>query len=405
VLSLVGGVLILLGHARWSGAWWYFPTGPDYRLRCGQEALCRGDLDKVNQIVVRLEADGFPDHAHLLRGQSFLWQLRFDLAVNELNHIRADNEPIRIQAGVIFGLGFMSQNRLREAEHLLLYVVSKDPDNPEARRGLATIYFDQGAKEFAVIHAREWVSLAPEDGNAWRFLAIMYSDFGDSNSWAIDAFRQALSRGLSLELAEEVKFELAELLVKQTDFGEALNVLDQLTPEEAKTQRALELRAECLGKLPERASDWSSLLALGLRLYPQSIGLLRSRAESSIATNQLELARADLELAVRLDPQDRVSHFLLSQVYELLGLRDKANEQRRLHNETQKLLEEMSELSKQVLDKPWDKEIRQRLAEICEKLDKQGEAAMWRKAAANCPPAPESEQKSKQAPGASAPPK
>src|SRR5712692_334157 len=99
---------------------------------------------------------------------------------------------------------------------------------------------------------------------------------------AIDAFRQALSRGLSLELAEEVKFELAELLLKQTDFGEALNVLDQLTPEEAHTQRALELRAECLGKLPERASDWYSLLALGLRLYPQSIGLLRSRAESSI---------------------------------------------------------------------------------------------------------------------------
>jgi predicted Zn-dependent protease len=403
VLSLVAATLAILGHARWGGAWWYFPAGPDYRLRCGQEALYRGDLAKVDQVVQRLEADGFPDHAHFLRGHSYLRQLRFDGAVGELNQIRADNEPIRIQAGVIFGLGFWSQNRLREAEHLLYYVVSKDPDNLEAHRGLATIYFDQGAKGLAVIHAREWVRLAPEDGNAWRFLGIIYSDFGDSNSWAADAFRHALGRNLGPEATEEVKLELAEVLAKQSEsYGEALRVLDELDPEHARTQRALELRAECLWGLG-RSADLPPLLDEGQRLYPNSTALLRTRALLSLYDNP-QAAVAPLELAVRIDPQDRTSRFQLAQAYELLGRRAEASEQRRIHGESQKALEEMSELSKQLLDKPWDREIRLRLAAICEKLDKPAEAAMWRKAADNCPPAAAGERKSKE-PGASVPAK
>jgi tetratricopeptide (TPR) repeat protein len=385
VLGLIAGALLLLGHGRWGGAWWYFPCGPDYRLRCGQEALRRGDLERTNQVVLKLEEDGFPDHAHLLRGQSFLWELRYDQAIQELNQIPASNEPLRVQAGVVFGLGFLSQNRLHEAEQFLRYVVSKDHDNVEAHRGLASIYFDQGAKGLAVIHAREWARLAPRDGMASCFLGVLYSDFGDSNSWAADAFREALRRGLSPEKAEEVKLELAEVLVKQTQgYGDALRTLDELAPEQSQTQRAFELRAECLWGLG-LSSELESLLAEGLARYPKSNSLLCARALTVLAEDP-KAALAPLELAVRLDPHDRAAHFHLAQAYELLGRRADAMEQRRLQMADQNLLEEMSELSKQALDKSWDAAIRIRLAEICDKLEKPVEAAMWRKAAANCPP-------------------
>src|SRR5438552_3393971 len=205
------GVAVLLGSGAGSAFWWYHTSRPDYQLRRGQEALRRGALDKAEQLADQLEAAGYPDHAHFLRGEVFLREGRVDKAVSQLNQIREESEAVRLQAGVVFGLGFYSLGRLYEAEHLLRYVVSKDPENVEAHRGLAALYLDQGAKSLAVLHAREWARLAPRDGHASRLLGVLYSDFGDSNAWAIASLREARNRDLNPQLVAGGKEAAAEV--------------------------------------------------------------------------------------------------------------------------------------------------------------------------------------------------
>jgi predicted Zn-dependent protease len=385
VVGLAGAALAAVGSVRWGGAGWYV-RGADYRLKCGQEALHRDNLARAERIVQQLEAGGSEDHAHLLRGEIYLRQKRIPQAVQELNRIRQDNEKLRLEAALIFGLGFLSLDRPHEAEHLLLYVVQHQPDNLEAHRGLATLYFDQGAKSLSVQHVREWVRLAPNDGNAHRFLGVLYSDFGDSNPWAISSFREALRCGLKPELTEQVKLELAELHVKQTDFAEALQALDGLAPEKAATQTAVELRCECLHGL-NQVSELAVVLEQGLKDYPDSVPLLRLQALRLTETDP-KAALAPLQHALVLSPHDPACRHQLAQVYEALGRSAEAKEQRRLQEQTRKMLDEMSKLSTDAIDKPWDAAVRIRLAELCAKLDKPNEAAMWRKSAAQCPPAP-----------------
>jgi hypothetical protein len=62
-----------------------------------------------------------------------------------------------------------------------------------------------------------------------------------------------------------------------------------------------------------------------------------------------------------------------------------AAEQRRLADQTKELLLQLTDLIKKASDKPWDAEVRKRLAELCHRLDKPKLADMWQKAAASCP--------------------
>ncbi len=382
------GLIVVLGLAGTGGAWWYARTLPDARLQRGQEVLRRGNADEAERLAVLLEASGYPDHAHFLRAELYLRQLRIAQAVNEINQIREENEAIRLEAGVTLGLGFLSLQRPMEAERLLLYVVSRQPDEVEAHRGLAALYFDQGARSLALHHIREWARLAPDESHPYRFLAIIYTDFGDSNAWAIDAFKEALRQHaarpqLSDEVVADIKQELAELLVKQTEYAQALQVLEEFDPVRARSQRALELRGECLRGLAQIA-PLRDLLDQGLKDFPYSVNLLRLRAIVHLEAEEPKPAIALLEQAVQMDRHDNASRYQLALAYESQGQRDKAAEQRRLMQQSQDALDEMSKLSAEAMSKPWDAALRYRLVEICEKLDKHTEAAMWRKAAAAC---------------------
>jgi predicted Zn-dependent protease len=377
----------LLGLAGAGGAWWYHTTRPAYQLRKGQEALRRGDAEGAERWARTLEAGGYADHVHLLRSEIFLRHHRLGQAVHELNQISEANEEIRLQAGIILGLGFLSLNRLREAEHLLLYVVTRQPDHLNAHRGLAALYFDLGAKGLAVYHTREWVRLAPQDGYAHRFLGSIYSDFGDSNAWAIREFQEALRHPMSAPIVEKVKQELAELLVRQTDYTQALQVLGDLDPSASDGPKAVELRAECLWGLGQTA-ELRALLDRELVNFPSSVPLVRLHAQLLLGADRPKEAAASLEQALRINRQEHSLRYLLAQVYERVGRPADAAEQRRISQTIQNLLSEMSDLSTKAMEKPWDAPLRGRLAEICEILDKPDEAAMWRKAAAACPQNP-----------------
>src|SRR5262249_21393210 len=145
-------------------------------------------------------------------------------ALREFNQLRDQGEILLESAGLI-GLCLLHLQAQSEAERTLLYVVKHQPDNLDAHRGLAALYYDHGALPRAVMHCQEWARLDPQDGRPHRFMGHIYKDLEDYPE-AVTHFRAALPRRLGDRFVEDVKENLAAALVKQTHYGEAMQVLD-----------------------------------------------------------------------------------------------------------------------------------------------------------------------------------
>lgn len=385
-LKVAAGGVFLLAVAGGAAAWWHHTTQPEYRLRRGQDALRRGDLDRADKMALLLEADGAYDQAHLLRGEMLLRGRRYAEALAEFNQIR-DQGDIRRAAAALSGQCLLYLKNPREAERAFLFVLSEDPNHVDAHRGLAVVYYDQGAMPLAMAHLEQVTRLDPKDGRPYRTLGLMYKDL-DDRAKAVEAYRAALARDLGPEAAEEARLELAEVLLKQLQHEAALQALEPLGPRTADAPRAVALRAEALWGLG-READARALLDRTLAQHPGVPALLRVRGRLYLAADNPQEAAALLERAVAQDRHDFAARFLLAQAYERLNRAADAAEQRRLGQQTQDYYTEMSKLTREALGRPWDAPVRRRLAEVCQKLDRPELAAMWQEAAAACPPMPD----------------
>jgi tetratricopeptide (TPR) repeat protein len=367
-------------------AWWRHVHSAEYMLRRGEELLASGDNAAAHEYAERLQNEGYRDHAHLLRGQALLKAGKLNPAIQEINEIPEEETALRLKAAETFGLNFLALQMRAEAEQLFNYILSKNPDHLNAHRGLAALYFDQGAVSKALHHAGHWSRLSPQAGGPHRFMGVIYMDMGDmgeNNEVACSCFKEALAKELSPAQREEVKRELAEVLMRKTNYADAWNLLRELDPHSQGLEKTQELKVECLTKL-NRAAELSDQLRQALAQFPNNASLLYIQARLSLDSGQLEEAAKLLERAVRADRHSSRCRLLLAQTYTALGRPNDAAEQIRQSEAAQKLEHQLSELTRQAMDAAWDQEIRLRLAALCDQLGRYDEAANWRRAAAVC---------------------
>jgi tetratricopeptide (TPR) repeat protein len=379
---VIAGVLALLGVG---GAFWYQSTRPAHLLRRGQQALRQGDFSQAERLATRLEHAGHTNHAHLLRCELYFRGHDYARAVEEFNQIQ-DQGNLLVEASALCGRWFLLElHRPAEAERFLTFVVHRQPNNIDAHRGLATLYYDQRAWVPAVLHLLKWAELDPRDGRAHRFMGLIYKDL-DQPTPAIECYEEALRRQLAAPVVEEVKEELAECLVTQSHYERSLALLDSCKPQPDELPKLLALRGECLWGLG-RSSEAQALLDSALAKHPRDPELLRLRAKIYLGTNEVQAAIGLLERAVEPDRNDYAARYLLAQAYQALGRSKEAALQRRLADQTKESLLKLTDLIKKASDKPWDGPVRQQLAALCEKLGKPKLAEMWRRAALCCPAA------------------
>jgi thioredoxin-like negative regulator of GroEL len=366
--------------------WRYRVTRPEYRLTQGQKAILQGDVREAERLAAALEAAGYPDHAHLLRGQVYLSVNELNSAIREYNHINHDQANVLAEASLSYGLKFLQMHSLVEAERFLLHVVSVRPENIDARRGLAAIYYDRGAMSNALAHLTKWVELDAGDGQPHRFMGVIHKDMGAAGL-AADQYRAALGLRLSPKVRREIVPELTEVLVQQHEYAEALPYLDNYLAESgAATVALLELRAESLYGLRKPEEAVHALDQAGT-LGPLSARGQRLRAQIRADTGDFATAAALLEKALQKEPHDCPCRYQLAQVYEHLGRQADAAEQFRRLEQSQRLFQELAELGQEASQKPTDAAVRRRLADICVRLEKPELAHMWTRAADACPPA------------------
>lgn len=398
---LLWGGAALLGRTWWGDAGWYLPWNDhaEFRFRCGRALLQHQDYDRVEEIALRLAADGAMDYAYLLRGEALVRQARalaehsqsaeagplFVKALTELNRIR-DQGSLRRAAATLIGQAHLFLKQPVEAEHALQFVLSEEPDNIEAHRGLAALYHDQGAEGRAIHHLEAVARLDRHDGRPHRLMALIFKDMQQFDQ-AILSYEEALRRVLPGRNREQhpatVRKELAECLVKQARYQDALVVLAQFEPLPDDEAPVTALRAECAFAL-NQANQARTLLDQALADHPDSIDLLRMRGKIYLSDNEPGKAVTVLEKALRGDRHDFECRYQLLQAYTKLGKESEAAEQQRMLAQTKKDMEEFAQLYHEISDKPWDATKRLRLAEICERLDKPALAALWRAAADAC---------------------
>ena len=362
--------------------WWYRVSRPEYRLARGRDAIRVGDEQSVRRYADRLEASGHADHAHLLRGEALHASGHPAEALVEFNRIESGG-ALRMRAAAMSGRCLIDLGELREAHRVFTFVIGESPDDIDAHRGLAVIAYDLGRLEEALDHLRRVAELDPTDSRPHRLIGLIHKDMSQDDPAEV-AYREALRRSPPAPVARQIRLELADLSVHARKFAEGLEALGDLGPgATGEDPNAAVVRAECLrglGRSREAAEQLDGAATA-------ESGAAHHRLRGQLYQDRMRPAEAlaSFERAVERDPYDYQSHYLLGQAYTEAGRpADAAKESARVET-LKKDLDRITELTREAAARPWDADVRLRLARVCEDLGKPKLAAMWRRAAQAAP--------------------
>jgi tetratricopeptide (TPR) repeat protein len=340
-------------------------------LRQGERALEQDDLDAAEHFVLLLEAGGQNDHAHLLRGSILVKQRQYLAALKELNQVR-DQGELLVEASALQGRCLLELGEPNQAERAFLFVLKKQPAHVYAHRGLAALYYDQGALSRAVQHCEEVAKLAPNDGLPHRFMGLIYQQL-DQKEQAVESYRAALNRELPGDLREEVLVELASVLVDRSEYDQALDTLgelDALDSSLGSTPRVLTLQARCLVESKNDLAEAVALLKQAMAVEPPYPEAYRLRARLHVEAKEYPAAAHLLERIVQVDPADLFSRTQLARVYGIMGRAKDAEEQLQRGKEIIRCKDELTKLTTQVTEQPRNAQLHLRMAELYDQLNK-----------------------------------
>ncbi len=231
-------------------------------------------------------------------------------------------------------------------------------------------------------HLQEVARLDERDGRPWRFLGHIY-EFLERFGEATASFREALARDLGSEFAEDAREHLAECQLRQSAHKDALRTLDACNPSSEQAPHLAALRAEGL-MADGQAEKAKQVLDAALDASPESFDLLALRARLAWKADDDATAASLLEKALDIKKHDYGARFLLAQVYQALDRSADAAEQGRRAEQIKDQQKAFRELLEQADARPWDAEVRLRLANLCREMDRPADADQWAAAARAC---------------------
>ncbi|MGQ9915738.1 MAG: tetratricopeptide repeat protein [Thermogutta sp.] len=351
-----------------------YRTSPDRAFQEGLAAIRRGDPAAV-MAAAEMLPPGSPwgPHRALFDGYVLLRRGRPGPAIDVLAAAK-DHAATRKWALCTAGEALYQLDRLGEAVGVLRQAVEMDPKLTDAHRWLAACFYDLGAMNQATHHLQIVAEQDPADARSLRLLGLMFHDFEE---WprAVDAYRESLRRDPGQEAASEIRFELAECLMRQREFKEALETLEALPP----SAEVAALRAECHDGLQDAAAAEEQIEA-ALQQDPANIRALQLKAQRRLNDARYAEAVQTLETAVRHHPTQWRLRFYLVQAYERLGDREAAQRELKMMQEWRKLHDRFAELHMEAIKKPFDAAVRLELAQIAEKIDRPMLALSWYRA-------------------------
>jgi tetratricopeptide (TPR) repeat protein len=344
---------------------------PENHYRRGLAALANKDLEAVREHAAALEnTDDYKPHSHLLFGAYLLRSGDVETALLQLNQA-AEHSETRAQARAFAGEAFYRARRFVEAEYLLAQALEEDPTLLDARRLIASTYYDLGAMMQALEHLQLVAAAAPEDGRPHRLMGRIHTDY-EKYDEAIAELRESLRRDPHPPDLLNVQLDLATALSRNRQYDEALEVLQQAEP----TADVLHLQAECMNSLG-RADEAKELLARALELQPNHLGSLLMQGAMLLEGGQTEEAAKVLSSAAEHHPTDDKVRAKLMQAYRLSGEEKLADEQLEIMEKLKATRQRFTELHDRALQQPRDAQVRYELGATAMELQRPDLGEMW----------------------------
>jgi tetratricopeptide (TPR) repeat protein len=337
-----------------------------------------GRLACLEQLQYELLALGssmrFEPQASLLRAKLLLAQDHCDKALEELKIADSDDET-RLRALVLAGEGLYKTGRFRDAGAAWTLVIQRDRENIDAHRWLGVAYYELGTVDAAIHYLSEVARLDPSDARPHRVIGVIWRDLDEYHS-AAEAFRQSLARDSTSPLADQVRFDLAQVLNNSQGHVEALKVLTQLAP----TCEVRTLRAACwhgLGELDRAAATLDEVLDEAPDLFPA----LTTRAKIALEKSQPLLAARLAQRAGEIKPRSPEALNLLIATHLRQGDREGAKQCEQLLQKVTDQLDEYHRMVSKVANDPTDVELRSKAGVLAAELGMNEAAKWWLRAA------------------------
>jgi len=352
-----------------------YTSRPEYRFRKGLDALAAGNLSAAAREARRLaSAPGFEAEAHFLAGAALARKGRCEEALAELYQV-PESAPFAEKAMTLAAQCNYQLGQFEQAVRCALAALGHESDDLDARRWLASAYYDLGATAHAAEQLEIISKAAPGDCAPERMLGLIEKD-RERFPQAIEHYRDALRRGCGPAALQDVLRELAQSLVKLSRYDEALGALADAD----ETAETLTIAAECENGLG-RAEEALGTIERALALAPQHVPAILVKANLQLAAGQIRQSQSSLEEALALHPYDQQAHQLLSQIYSRLGERKKSDEQVTLMKQSQAMARKFSDLHDQAMRDVADADVRYRLGVLARKLHTAELAGVWFRAA------------------------
>ncbi|KAI1900403.1 hypothetical protein AGOR_G00049590 [Albula goreensis] len=256
-------------------------------LRITTEALVRsGGEQNANEALEALtqltDADNDPDLVSL-KGRAYLQKGLVDQALQVSSELLVTH-PGHAEVLVVKGLAQLAQDQLQLAEQSFLESLQHRPNSAECLFLLGQLYWDMGEetrrdKAKAHTHLLKAAKLDPQLGSVFRYLGNYYRDVGQDRVRARGCYKRAFELNGS---DGESGAATVDLSMEQGDMDSALAVLRAVTE-----------------KATPGSAKWAwmrrGLYHLKISQHPQAI--------------------ADLQAALRADPQDWVCWECLGEAY------------------------------------------------------------------------------------------
>ena len=343
----------------------------------GENALVRGDWLTVSRQIEALKRKSvLSDEIQFLRGGLLLRTGNTHEAIAELMRIRSVG-GLRQKSQLLLCEAFYQLKQFSEVVAVGRDLLRRDPDLADAHRWLGATYFDLGDLTQAEFHLKELARLEPKDYSPYRLLGVMHKDFERYQEAIVD-FQRALDLEPPPMIVGEIRLALAQTLIQQNQFEEALRTLEFEWPENAVEPRVV--RAECLWTLNRHGEAKQQLLA-AQRLEPSDRQALWMSVRIALDEERTTEALHTLQKLVDAEPTNHQALYEISLAYRRLGKDSEAQEFLERRNVARALFERLVELNKQAINEPQNASVRLDLAKVCEQLGKKELAIVWRDAA------------------------
>ena len=368
-------LMSMVVFATCAGCGWLKSTpSPLTVAQVNQFARSKEPSELMDQILLGERACGGAEGVSILRAAFWLKRRDYQNALAQVAKVSPEG-VFRTTSMWLAGEALFRSGNLAQSIRILNALIAEQPDDLEAHRCLAAIYFDISAMHQAKDELKQIIRLAPEDYRPHHLLGRIDLDFQKFDS-AVKHYRTAIELCKIPGARLELRRGLGSSLRGDKRFDEILKWI----PAEEPDLFLQTCRADALwstGQTDEARRVLESVIAQD----PNLTDALYLAARIEADQEQFDAAIKPLKQVLERNPHDVAALYQLALVQRQAGNLEEFQNMIRRKEQSQKLIDQLIDLNDKIIDNPGDPVLCLQIAEICDQLGKKELAASWRKAA------------------------